>query len=310
MKVTLGINNCFAVKRWPRPEEWAHVVRDELGLTVVQHSLDLTDLAGDVDLDAEAGAVRSACDDAGLRVDSVFTGLIAYSANLMLAPDEAERGRGFELWSRAVMLAARLGARSAGGHAGSLSRADADHPDRRAVRWSELRVRLAELSAFASQLGLGALLVENMACDREPSRMVEIASLLADGDDGHVPVTLCLDIGHQCVPGTAGDEADPYAWLRRFGTRTTVVHLQQSDAESDHHWPFTSAHNARGRIRADAVLDALVDSGAEEATLMLEVVPAFEAADAVVLSELRESVLYWREALSEHPATSDGATPS
>lgn len=309
MRVTLGINNCFAVKRWPAPEEWSAIVRDELGLEVVQHCLDLTDLSGDVDIDAEAGAISTACTDAGLRIHSVFTGLVAYSANLMLASDDAERARGFELWSRAIVLAARLGAGSAGGHAGSLSRADADDAERRALRWSELRVRLGELSGLASQVGLQALLVENMACDREPSRIAEIESLLTDGDGGHAPVTLCLDIGHQCVPGTDGDDADPYAWLRRLGARATVVHLQQSDAEADHHWPFTRAHNAAGRIRADAVLDALAASGAEEVTLMLEVVPAFEAADGVVLSELRESVLYWREALSEHPATSGAGRP-
>ena len=310
MRVTLGINNCFAVKRWPQPAEWAQVVREELGLDVVQHCLDLTDLGGDVDLDAEAGAVRAACADAGLRVHSVFTGLVAYSANLMLAPDDAERRRGFELWSRGIMFAARLGAVSAGGHVGSLSRPDADDPQRRELRWSELRVRLAELSAFASQLGLGALLVENMACDREPCRIPDIESLLSDGDPGHAPVTLCLDVGHQCVPGIEGEEADPYAWLRRLGAQTTVVHLQQSDAEADHHWPFTADYNERGRIRADAVLDALASSGTDELTLVLEVVPPFEAGDGSVLSELRESVLYWREALSTHPATSTGAGPS
>jgi sugar phosphate isomerase/epimerase len=309
MRVTLGINNCFAVKRWPRPAEWTQVVRDELGLDVVQHCLDLTDLAGDVDVEAEARAISAACTAAGVRVHSVFTGLVAYSANLMLASDDAERGRGFELWSRAIVLAARLGAVSAGGHVGSLSRRDADDPDERALRWSELRVRLAELGRFAAGEGLEALLVENMACDREPSRISEVDSLLSPGDSDHAPITLCLDVGHQCVPGTSGDDADPYAWLRRLGGRTTVVHLQQSDAEADHHWPFTSAHNAQGRIRAEAVLDALEGSGVDEATLMLEVVPAFEAPDERVLSELRESVLYWRHALSEHPATSGAGWP-
>ena len=307
MKVSFGINNCFAVKRWPQPAEWAQVVREELGLELVQHCLDLTDLSGDVDLDAEAGAVTAACADTGLRVHSVFTGLVAYSANLMLAPGDAERRRGFELWSRAIMFAARVGAVSAGGHVGSLSRHDADDADARALRWSELRVRLAELSGVASELGLGALLVENMACDREPSRIPELESLLSGGDAGHAPVTLCLDVGHQCVPGTEGEEADPYAWLRRLGVRTTVVHLQQSDAEADHHWPFTAAYNERGRIRADAVLDALAASGVDEVTLVLEVVPPFEATDTLVVRELRESVLYWRDALSSHPATSTAA---
>jgi hypothetical protein len=40
----LGINTCFAVKRWPQPERWAALVRDELGLDLVQHGLDLVDL--------------------------------------------------------------------------------------------------------------------------------------------------------------------------------------------------------------------------------------------------------------------------
>jgi hypothetical protein len=40
----LGINTCFAVKRWPQPERWARLVRDELRLDLVQHSLDLVDL--------------------------------------------------------------------------------------------------------------------------------------------------------------------------------------------------------------------------------------------------------------------------
>ena len=39
MRARLGINTCFAVKRWPRPGDWARIVRDELGLEVVELSL-------------------------------------------------------------------------------------------------------------------------------------------------------------------------------------------------------------------------------------------------------------------------------
>ena len=59
MKLQLGINNCFAVKRWPQPHEWTEIVRAELGLELVQHSLDLSDLSHEPD--AEAEAVRAAC---------------------------------------------------------------------------------------------------------------------------------------------------------------------------------------------------------------------------------------------------------
>lgn len=298
MNVTLGINNCFAVKRWPRPEEWVQVVRGELGLTVVQHSLDLSDLDGD--LEGSAEAVAAACRRAGVTIDSVFTGLIAYSLNLMLAPDPAERQRAVAYWSQAIEFAARLGARRVGGHVGSLSRADADDPGRRSGLWAELQSRLADLSGLAHRRGLDALLVENMACDREPCRMSELAELLRPGDAEHADVVLCLDVGHQCVPGVAGPDADPYAWLRQMGGRAPVIHLQQSDDAADHHWPFTAGHNARGRIRGDEVMEALAASGAEDVTLILEIIPAFEADDAVVLAELRESVLYWREVLREH----------
>jgi D-erythrulose 1-phosphate 3-epimerase len=298
VKLTLAINNCFAVKRWPRADEWAEIIRGELGLSVVQHSLDLSDL--DDDPEAAADAIAGACQRRGLVIDSVFTGLVAYSANAMLAPQAEERERADADWARLIRFAARLGARSAGGHVGSLSRVDADNRGRRALLWSELGGRLAELSRLARRSGLDALLVENMACDREPCRMSEVAELLSPGDSERASIALCLDVGHQCAPGVTGPDADPYAWLREMGPRAPIVHLQQSDAAGDHHWPFTPEYNDRGRIHGREVLDALGSSDADEVTLVLEIIPPFEADDARVLGELRESVMYWQEVLADH----------
>jgi D-erythrulose 1-phosphate 3-epimerase len=295
VRLTLGVNNCFAVKRWPRPDEWAPIIRDELGLHHVQHSLDLSDL--EHDFAGEAESIRGACTAAELQVESVFTGLIAYSRNLMLAPERRERERAVRYWTDAIRFAAALGASSVGGHVGSLSRADADDPARHRALWSELQDHLGELRGVAAQHGIDALLVENMASDREPSRMSELRSLMRTAEPQRAAVSLCLDVGHQCRPGTSGEEADPYAWLSQLGDQARVVHLQQSDAEGDHHWPFTEEYNRRGRISAPQVLAALAASGAGEADLILEVIPPFEADDAQVLADLRESVAYWREAL-------------
>jgi sugar phosphate isomerase/epimerase len=291
MRVSLGINNCFAIKRWPLPSEWAEIVSSELRLELVQHSLDLG-------IDDPDG-VREACDRRGLRIDSVFTGLIAYSTGLMLSPSEAERVHGVELWTRGIHAAATLGATSFGGHVGSLSRADADDDERRRARWDELEQRLDMLSALAVRSGIDALLVENMACDREPSRMDDIEWLTRDAAPGRAAVSLCLDVGHQCVPGTSGDEADPYAWLRRLGRRAPVIHLQQTDAAGDHHWPFTDTYNQRGRIEARRVLEALDEAGAGDVSLILEVIPSFEADDREVLKELSDSVDYWKDAIGD-----------
>jgi D-erythrulose 1-phosphate 3-epimerase len=276
VRLELGINNCFAVKRWPQADEWAELIVGELGLGIVQHSLDLSILGG-MDGD-EAGQIRRACDGAGLHVDSVFTGLSAYSSNMLLDPAAGVRDQGEQYWRQAILFAAALDAGAVGGHVGSLSRRDADDPDRRRALWSELTDRLGRLSELARERGVDTLLVENMACDREPCRMSEVASLLAPGDATRARIALCLDVGHQCVPSVVGDDNDPYAWLTAF----------------------TAEYNARGRIQAARVLEALDSSGPSAVTLMLEIIPPFEADDGKVLDELRESVDYWKQALDDH----------
>jgi sugar phosphate isomerase/epimerase len=293
----LGVNTCFAVKRWPRPADWAPIVAGDLGVDLVQHSLDLVDL--DADLRAQAAEVRDACGAAGLELSSTFTGLIAYSTSLLLHPDPATRQRAADWYGRLIEFSARAGARRAGGHVGSLSTADHADPARRRALWKELEETLGQLAARARAAGLDGLLVENMACAREPATIADVERLLAPGDAQRVPVELCLDIGHQCVPGTAGDDRDPYAWLLRLGARAPVVHLQQSDAEGDHHWPFTASYNAQGRIDAGRVLERLIASGAEHVELILEVIPPFEQDDRTVVAELRESVEHWRAALCD-----------
>jgi sugar phosphate isomerase/epimerase len=296
----LGINTCFAVKRWPRPADWAPIVADDLGLDLVQHSLDLVDLDAGADaLAGQAAELREACAAAGLEVASTFTGLIAYSTSLLLHPDPAARRRAAAWYERLIAFSAQAGARRAGGHVGSLSAADHADPARRAARWDELTATLGGLAAAARSAGLDGLLVENMACAREPATLADMEQLMTAGDARHAPVELCLDVGHQCVPGTSGDDRDPYAWLRRLGARAPIVHLQQSDADGDHHWPFTPAHNAEGRIDAARVLEAIAASGADEVQLILEVIPPFEQDDGEVLADLRVSVDHWRGALRE-----------
>jgi D-erythrulose 1-phosphate 3-epimerase len=301
MRLQLGINTCFAVKRWPLAQEWAQVVRDELGLRIVQHTFDLVDLqAPPARLEEQAGALKRAVAQHGLALHSTFTGLAAYSANLLLSPEAAYRAAA-ETWFRtAISFSADSGACATGGHVGCFSVHDWHDARRRSHLWTGLQRSLAQLASDASAAGLDYLVVENLAVTREPSTMAAIRELLDDGQDGRVPVRLCLDLGHMCVPGTSAADRDPYAWLRELGRWAPMVQLQQSDAEGDHHWPFTERYNAIGRISADRVIEALGESGAEDAVLILEVIPPFEQEETSVLSDLAESVAYWREALDSH----------
>lgn len=293
MRLHLGINNCFAVKRWPRARDWAPVVRDRLGLRLVQHSLDL------VNTDApRAEEVRTAAAAHDLDLHSTFTGLAAYSSSLLLSPEAGDR-QAHLAWYRSVIgFTKAVGGRAAGGHVGAYSVHDWGDPNRRDALWTDLQDSLAVLAQDAREANLEYLMVENLAAAREPSTMAMVRELLTNGDDWHVPIRLCLDVGHMCVPGTSGADRDPYEWLRELGPSSPVVQLQQSDADGDHHWPFTDRYNALGRIDADRVIDALGEGGVEESALLLEVIPPFEQADDDVLDDLARSVEYWREALS------------
>lgn len=297
----LGINTCFAVKRWPQPERWARLVRDELELDLVQHSLDLVDLdSSPAELTDQATQLQAACASTGLALHSTFTGLAAYSSNLLLHPDGSARDRAQNWYRRVIGFTAAAGAGSTGGHIGAFCVEDYRNRVRKAQLWGELQKSLARLAGYAHDQGLSSLLAENLAAAREPSTMAMIASLLTDGDEAHVPVLLCLDVGHQCAPGTAGADRDPYAWLERLGARAPVVQLQQTDGKADHHSPFTPETNEAGIIEPGKVLAALDRSGAADVALILEIIPPFEQDDDQVLADLRQSAAYWRTALRHH----------
>ena len=299
MDVRLGINTCFAVKRWPRPIEWGPIVRNTLGLRLVQHTLDLVELSVDsAEIQRQANEITGAARHLDLDVASTFTGLAAYSSNMLLAPAAETRAASLVWYTAAIRFTAAIGARITGGHVGAFSVHDWNDHVAHANRWSDLKESLTVLAGIASESGLEALVVENLAAAREPSTMAMVADLLTTGGDGHVPIRACIDVGHMCVPGTQGEERDPYAWLRHLGAHAPIVQLQQSDAAGDHHWPFTAPRDADGRIDPDRVLAALVESGARRTDLILEVIPPFEQADDEVLQDLAVSVDRWRDALA------------
>jgi D-erythrulose 1-phosphate 3-epimerase len=299
----LGVNTCFAVKRWPEPLEWARIVREELNLDLAQLCLDLVDVhVPDEALKSQAADVRDACKEYDLQLDSTFTGLAAYSANVLLDPRREVRSRWEEWFRRVMTFTAWAGGRFTGGHVGAFTVSDWNRADVRQAGWRELKTTLARLAEHAKVAGLGGLYVEGMAVAREPSVMSQMEDLLAAGDESHAPIALCLDVGHQCVRGTDGQERDPYAWLERFRSRVGCLHVQQSDAEYDHHWPFTERFNSAGRIDPARILDVLGVSAPGEVKLFLEIISPFEEEDDQVLADLVQSARCWQTAI-------DGGSP-
>ena len=299
MRIRLGITTTFAVKRWPRPADWAPIVRERLGLRLVQHTLDLVEPPlGTGSVVTRSGAVRRAIGDHGLEVHSTITGRAASTRCLLLHPDPEVRTEARLSFHRAIAFTERVGGVATGGHLGALASVDASGDVATAARWRDVRAALTSLAIDARRAGLEYFVVENRPSARETSTMAIVRDLLRDGDGLHAPVRLCLDVGHMCVAGASGDDLDPYAWLRAFAPLAPIVQVQQSDASADRHWPFTAEWNRLGRIEADRVLDALGEGGAEDVVLMLEVSPPSAQDDLQVVEDLVVSIAYWREALA------------
>jgi sugar phosphate isomerase/epimerase len=300
-RLHLGINTCFAVKRWPEPAQWLAIVKDELGLDCCQFSLDLADPLLDEAATAEyAAETRALAAERGVLLHSAFTGLAAYSWSQLLHPSEQMRAAAQRWYERAIDFTARLGAWGTGGHIGAFSVQDAASADRRAALLADMSERLRSLSRYAAARGLRFLLFENMAVEREYGHSIEEARALSAQPAGEgVPLVLCLDVGHPCAlhTGTASD--DYRAWLAHPWPRTPVIHLQQTDRGGDHHWPFTQAYNNIGMIRPADVLASVRAWPAEsDVYLFLEPIHPFEADDANVLQDLRDSASYWKEAIT------------
>jgi len=297
-KLRLGINNCFAVKRWPEAEDWAEIVGSKLDLDLVQFSFDLVDprVRRLVRL-KKSGEIRDAAKAYGLEVNSTFTGLGAYSYNLLMHPDPAMRSDALDWYEAAVEMTKEVGAKGTGGHVAAMSCKDFENEERRRFLLDTLIESLQHLSQLAARLGQEFLLWEPMPISREPPSSVADAKSLyvrANRRSG-VPIAFCIDTGHQCAWDRSGVDVDTYHWVRELAPMSPVMHVQQTDGKMDRHWPFTPEYNQKGIIRAEKLIKAIDESGAKSVLLMLEIIHAFEEKEEKVLEDLEKSVAYWKE---------------
>lgn len=295
----LGVNNCWAVKRWIEPEVWVEIVASKLDLRYVQFSYDLLDPRSSPQaLDDIVYRTIDACRSYGVVIQSCFTGLAAYSFNLLSHPYMSMRMDGYDWYVKAIELASRFKAEAVGGHVGAMSVRDYRDRGRRSYIESILIDSLRSLSYRALDLGLKSILVEPMPVPREiPSTISEAEYLMAEvSRDPKASVKLCIDLGHACNPeAPTPEDRDPYEWVRRLAKYTPCIHVQQTDGRADRHWPFIEEYNRVGIIQPSKLISALDEGGAGRVYLFLEVIHPFEYPDDRVLEELRESSRYWRE---------------
>jgi sugar phosphate isomerase/epimerase len=233
-----------------------------------------------------------------VAVRTTFTSAFT-RVNHIMHPDRHTREVWFEWLKRFFDLSARLGAEGSGSHFGSLSVTDNADPARRRERLAEGLQTWRRLAEYGAGLGFRYILFEPMSVSREIAHTIQETREILDAFDSMdmpIPMRLVLDVDHGDVASPDPADTDPYAWLREFGSESPVIHLKQSKRDKGGHWAFTAEHNADGKITGEQVLAALGESGAEEATLVLELSHRErEPAESRVVADLKASVDYWRQ---------------
>lgn len=297
--IRLGINNGFAAKRWPEPNEWSRLVAEEIGLTDVQFSFDLLDpLLPDPERDDLITDIRNAGTRHDLQIRTTFTGSNAYGQNLLGHPDLRLRRSAKAWFLAAIRQTSALGAKATGGHFGAMSVRSNRSIAARNEAIDRLVQLVAELSQTAAASGLRYLLWEMMPSSLEPPHTpIEAAFLLTEVNRvAALPIWLCFDLGHCCAPDLT-TPGDPIEWLQELLPWVRMVHLQQTDGRDDRHWPFTELHRARGIIDPRAIADVVRMSEADVIDLVFEFVHPMTVPHRQVIEDYRTSVDQWREVL-------------
>lgn len=302
-KIKLGMNACFAVGRYPEPEIWLRIVGEELGLRYTQFFSDLIDPKVEEKVKRElCRQTREAARKYKVTMHSVFSGTAPHWCHFLLHPHEGMRKDAIRWWESYIRMTPLLRAKAVGSLLGSFSFRDWENPQRKEQLTQELMETWHHFSRLAKEEGLDYLMFEPMSVPREmPCTMAETEDLYERMNEGAaLPIKLCMDIGHGAAVSGTPQDRDPYAWVRRFASRTPVIHIQQTDGKSSKHWPFTEEYNKRGIIEAPRVIEAIEDSGAEEVLLVIEVFHSFfEPMEYKVLDDLKISVDYWRRYIKE-----------
>lgn len=291
MPIPLGINLSFCVKRWVTPDLWAPLVREQLGLDLVQFSFDLVDPAWPDDLLAElADSIRTTTARHGVRVHSAFIGLAHYTYSQLLHPNPRVRDVAEAWLVRAYRFARLAGIPRVGGPLGAIAArpdgAEADEiPD---ADYHDLIARMHRLGEAAVARGLSELYVEPTPLRREwPWTIAQARRMAEDTTGSAVPWKLCLDWGHSTFEPLYGRYRGCMpAWFAALGASVGIVHLQQTDYQYDRHWDFTE----KGAVDPVEAAQAQRAAGLADRPVFLEVFYPFERDDASVLDAVRRSI--------------------
>lgn len=378
-KIYLGIDNCFASKRWIRPLEWMKMIRG-LGLKYIEASADTECdplYMGEDFTKSWIEDVKKASQETGMIVKNLYSGHGTYATSGLSHYDRRVIDRFRDLWMKKQMDTAQEFGAGFGFFAHGFDELLLQDDKLYEEKLDELYDVMADLATYAAEIGMDYVGLEQMYSPHQPPWTIEgTLELLREvyrrsgkpfyitADLGHMNgqqyfakldeayVREKIDLARKGTPdrrvwlGTeyahklykdaaqgkidvdeavhaimADVEAHPNlfcqpidwnidAWMRATGCYSPIVHLQQSDGKSSPHWPFSRDFNAKGVVKAENVLRALIASYEQEDDPAMppksgEVVLTFEPFISTagntydLLEDMKESVAYWRKWVPE-----------
>jgi D-erythrulose 1-phosphate 3-epimerase len=200
-KIHLAIDNCFASKRWTRPQEWIELIAD-LGLKYIEASADTecdplymgTDYLRDWVEEVKRQSIKS-----GLRIVNLYSGHGTYATLGLSHTDARIRDRFQHQWVEALIKAAEKLKAGMGFFCHAFNDSLLQNKDEYAAMKSELYDRFADLSIFADRHSATKIGVEQMYVPHQiPWTIDGTAELLKKVySRSRKPFYVTLDTGHQ-----------------------------------------------------------------------------------------------------------------
>lgn len=199
-KVILGMDNCYAAKRWIRPAEWMKMIRS-LGINYVEASADTE--CDPLYMGAEFTKdwiedVKKCSAELGVTVKNVYSGHGTYVTSGITHYDERVIARFRDRWMKKQMDTAQaLGAGFgffAHGFEELLLQDDALYEE----KLNGLYDTLAELASYAKEIGMRYVGVEQMYSPHQPPWTIDgVAKLLREVyRRSGAPFYITADLGH------------------------------------------------------------------------------------------------------------------
>ncbi len=198
--IYLGIDNCFASKRWTQPEDWCHMIQ-RLGLTCIEASADTECdplYMGKDYINDWIHRVRQACHREGTRIVNLYSGHGTYATLGLCHWDDRVKARFRDRWIKEQANTARELGAGLGFFAHAFDESVLQNPELYPQHIEALCQEMANIAMHCASIGVRYVGVEQMYSPNQPPWTIDGAKAMLRRiyEIGKAPFYLTDDVGH------------------------------------------------------------------------------------------------------------------